>query len=126
MSQIRRDETPNEKLVRKYFQDVVHVVYYFHSRGFCHRDLKPQNVLEDEDGKVKITGFGEYFVRFSHLQHPHHRHEWIQWMPLTKDNMPYHRAPEVIHGWKGGNYDHEKVDSWSCGVILYLLLTGRR
>jgi serine/threonine protein kinase len=35
-------------------------IHYIHKKGICHRDLKPQNILIDSDGKVKLADFGSY------------------------------------------------------------------
>jgi 5'-AMP-activated protein kinase, catalytic alpha subunit len=49
----RRGEL-DEKLARKYFQQLVDAVDYCHRRGVCHRDLKPENLLVDESGCLKV------------------------------------------------------------------------
>jgi serine/threonine protein kinase len=49
----RRGEL-DEKLARKYFQQLVDGIDYCHRRGVCHRDLKPENLLVDESGCLKV------------------------------------------------------------------------
>lgn len=43
---------------RFYIAEVVMAVEYAHSLGFVHRDIKPDNILLDKDGHIKITDFG--------------------------------------------------------------------
>jgi calcium-dependent protein kinase len=79
-----------------------------HKRSVVHRDLKPENILIDHESQtLKIADFGAA-VFFD----PNKK---------LKDlvGTPYYMAPEVINGI----YD-EKCDVWSCGVILYILLSG--
>ena len=74
--------------------------------------MKPENLLLDEDGNLKVTDFG--LSAFSeHLKQDGLLH--------TTCGTPAYVAPEVI-GKKG--YDGAKADIWSCGVILYVLLAG--
>ncbi|XWS19882.1 hypothetical protein CRYUN_Cryun31cG0054400 [Craigia yunnanensis] len=50
------DKIQNE--VRKYFQQLINAVDYFHRRGVYHRDLKPENLLLDANGVLKVSDFG--------------------------------------------------------------------
>jgi len=103
---LREDEA------RKYFQQLIDVVDYCHSRGIFHRDLKPENLLLDSNGLLKVTDFGlsalPQQVREDGLLH-------------TTCGTPNYVAPEVIND-KG--YDGAKADLWSCGVILFVLMAG--
>lgn len=101
-----------EDVARNYFQQLISAIDFCHSRGVYHRDLKPENLLLDEDGHLKVTDFG--LSAFSdHLRQDGMLH--------TTCGTPAYVAPEVI-AKKG--YDGAKVDIWSCGVILYVLLAG--
>lgn len=101
-----------EDEARKYFQQLINAVDYCHSRGVFHRDLKPENLLLDSTGALKVSDFGlsalSQQVREDGLLH-------------TTCGTPNYIAPEVIHD-KG--YDGSKADVWSCGVILFVLMSG--
>nr|XP_043623402.1 CBL-interacting serine/threonine-protein kinase 12-like isoform X2 [Erigeron canadensis] len=85
---------------------------FCHARGVFHRDLKPENILLDEDGNLKVSDFGlsaiSDQIRGDGLFH-------------TFCGTPAYVAPEVL-GRKG--YEAAKVDVWSCGVILFVLMAG--
>lgn len=112
--QIERMGELDEKLARKYFQQLIDGIDYCHRRGVCHRDLKPENLLVDENGTLKITDFGVSSMKGG-----------VSGSDLlyTACGTPYYCAPEIINGAEEG-YSGVKIDAWSCGIILYLLLTG--
>ncbi|KAK6133536.1 hypothetical protein DH2020_032665 [Rehmannia glutinosa] len=101
-----------EEVARKYFQQLVSAVAFCHARGVYHRDLKPENILLDEDGNLKVSDFGLSAIS-----------EQIKQDGLfhTFCGTPAYVAPEVL-ARKG--YDAAKVDIWSCGVILFVLMAG--
>ncbi|XWS15848.1 hypothetical protein CRYUN_Cryun34aG0036900 [Craigia yunnanensis] len=101
-----------ENVARKYFQQLISAVNFCHARGVYHRDLKPENLLLDDNGDLKVSDFGLSAVsdqiRQDGLFH-------------TFCGTPAYVAPEVFSR-KG--YDAAKVDIWSCGVILFVLMAG--
>ncbi|CAA2996227.1 CBL-interacting serine threonine- kinase 12-like [Olea europaea subsp. europaea] len=101
-----------EEVARKYFQQLISAVAFCHARGVYHRDLKPENILLDEDGNLKVSDFGLSAIS-----------EQIKQDGLfhTFCGTPAYVAPEVL-ARKG--YDAAKVDIWSCGVILFVLMAG--
>lgn len=101
-----------EDVARKYFQQLISAVDYCHSRGVSHRDLKPENLLLDDKEDLKVSDFG-----LSALP----EHHWIDGLLHTQCGTPAYVAPEVLR--KKG-YDGAKADIWSCGVILFVLLSG--
>ncbi|CDY43285.1 BnaC06g01830D [Brassica napus] len=97
---------------RTLFQQLIDGVSYCHNKGVFHRDLKLENVLLDAKGHIKITDFGICAL-------PQHFRE--DGLLHTTCGSPNYVAPEVLAN-KG--YDGAASDIWSCGVILYVILTG--
>mmetsp|Transcript_12544 Transcript_12544/g.31693 ORF Transcript_12544/g.31693 Transcript_12544/m.31693 type:complete len:437 (+) Transcript_12544:48-1358(+) len=103
----------DEKIARRYFQQLVDGVEYCHRRGIYHRDIKPENLLVDQDGTLKITDFGVSSMKPGATDQ----------LLFTSVGTPFYAAPELLGETKSG-YQGSKVDAWSIGVILFLLLTG--
>ncbi|KAI9120394.1 hypothetical protein K1719_007427 [Acacia pycnantha] len=101
-----------EDIARKYFQQLIEAVDFCHSRGVYHRDLKLENLLLDENGVLKVSDFGLSALGESRKS---------DGLLHTLCGTPSYVAPEVIN--KKG-YDGAKTDTWSCGVILFVLLAG--
>ncbi|KAJ5305753.1 hypothetical protein N7508_004768 [Penicillium antarcticum] len=99
---------PEEEAVRL-FRQIIAALGYCHRFNICHRDLKPENILLDGNHNVKLADFG-----MAALQPAGH---WLN----TSCGSPHYAAPEIIYGRK---YRGDRADMWSCGIILYALLTG--
>ncbi|XP_028786970.1 CBL-interacting serine/threonine-protein kinase 1 isoform X2 [Neltuma alba] len=97
---------------RKLFQQLIDGVSYCHNKGVFHRDLKLENVLVDAQGNIKITDFGlsalPQHIRADGLLH-------------TTCGSPSYVAPEVL---ANRGYEGATSDTWSCGIILFVILTG--
>jgi len=99
-------------------EQIFRAVFYMHSHGIVHRDLKPENFLLTkkrvplDQNTLKVIDFG-IAKRFDNSKG--------EGPPVltTKAGTAYYIAPEVL----AGRYN-EKCDVWSCGVILYILLSG--
>ena len=103
----------NETITGHYMKQILTAVCYCHGMNIVHRDLKPENILIVKRAKngchpIKIIDFGTAKV-FSKEKSEH-----------LLIGSAYYIAPEVL----SRNYT-EKCDIWSCGVIMYILLTGR-
>ncbi|KAL4579193.1 hypothetical protein LXL04_015331 [Taraxacum kok-saghyz] len=101
-----------ESDARKMFQQLIEGVGYCHDKGVYHRDLKLENVLVDAKGNIKISDFGLSALP-QHLRDDGLLH--------TTCGSPNYVAPEIL---LNRGYDGATSDTWSCGVILYVILTG--
>ncbi|XAR57424.1 Non-specific serine/threonine protein kinase [Bertholletia excelsa] len=87
---------------------LVEAIAHCHRRGVAHRDIKPDNILFDAWERLKLADFGSADC--------FKEGELMSGIVGT----PYYVAPEVL---AGRDYN-EKVDIWSAGVILYIMLAG--
>lgn len=100
----------DEKETVYIFRQIVAALLYCHRLHIHHRDLKPENILLDrENAQVKLVDFGMAALQPEGKQ------------LTTACGSPHYAAPEVI---RSRPYDGAKADVWSCGVILYVMLTG--
>jgi serine/threonine protein kinase len=92
-------------LVKSYLYQILSAIKFCHSRRILHRDLKPQNLLIDKNGKIKLGDFGLA------------RAFGIPIKTLTHEILTlWYRAPEILLGQK--EYS-TPVDMWSIGLIFY-------
>lgn len=106
--QILRHAPMPEPKAASYIKQLMLAVAHCHRFGVVHRDIKPENVLFDFQGRVKLGDFGSAAVV----------DEFGSVNGLV--GTPYYVAPEVV---MGRDYN-DKVDVWSVGVILYVMIAG--
>ncbi len=103
----------NERYTAYVMYQIFSAINYCHNMNIIHRDLKPENILIVDRNKnnfprIKVCDFGTS--------------KMVEKGAVQKKlvGSSYYIAPEVIKK----NYN-EKCDVWSCGVIMYILLSGR-
>ncbi|KAL6535217.1 Phosphoenolpyruvate carboxylase kinase 4 [Orobanche minor] len=98
-----------ESEARRVIVPLMEAIAHIHDRGVAHRDIKPDNILFNSYNELKLADFGsaECFGSGGGLM-------------SGIVGTPYYVAPEVVAGMEY----NEKVDVWSAGVILYIMLAG--
>ena len=105
------------------FQQLMYAVSHVHNLALCHRDLKPENVLLASDGStIKLADFGMATLAGEDIQLSKRKTKKGRRMLKTSCGSPHYASPEVV---QGKPYIGHTADIWSCGVILFALLTGR-
>ncbi|EEB09289.1 CAMK/CAMKL/GIN4 protein kinase Cdr1 [Schizosaccharomyces japonicus yFS275] len=100
----------DEQTAVNFFGQILNALSYCHRLRVCHRDLKLENILIDPTrGTVKIADFGMARVQPESV------------MLQTGCGSLHYVPPEII---KKQQYRGKPADVWSCGVILYALLSS--
>jgi len=100
----------DEDRTRFYAAEIVLALEYLHNMGVVYRDLKPENVLIDAEGHIRLTDFG---LSKAGLRENDNRTE-------SFCGTPEYLAPEII---RDKNYSYS-VDWYSFGLVTYEMLTG--
>ena len=93
---------------RLFLSQMVDVLSYMQSKNVVHRDLKLENILVDEKLNLKVADFG--FATYKK----------INALNSYRGTMTY-MAPEIK---EGKTYDGKKIDIFSTGVILFIIVLG--
>ncbi|KAK5903429.1 hypothetical protein CgunFtcFv8_007211 [Champsocephalus gunnari] len=103
-----------EKWAIFYTAEVVLALDAIHSMGFIHRDVKPDNILLDQHGHLKLADFGTCMKMDStgmvHCD--------------TAVGTPDYISPEVLQSQGGHGHYGRECDWWSVGIVIYELLVG--
>ncbi|EAR90856.2 Serine/Threonine kinase domain protein (macronuclear) [Tetrahymena thermophila SB210] len=96
--------------IRKIFIQIISGIQYMHNKNVCHRDIKLENILIDDDLNLKIIDFGFAVVS-----------------PIERKldsfcGTPSYMSPEIV---LKKEYIGQYVDIWTCGIVLYILICGK-
>ena len=100
----------SEKDSKIIFTQIIKALYYIHKMKICHRNIKPENIIITENKKVKIINF-EYIFYYNSSSN-------IIFDIIGND---IYTCPEMN---KENEYKGELCDVWSCGILLYFMVTG--
>ena len=109
---VRNNKNKVLKDILNFTSQIASALSFAHKNKIIHRDIKPQNILLDKLGKIKITDFGIAKINLPQA--------------LTQENervagTAYYMSPEQI---KGEPVDL-RTDIYSLGILLYELITGK-
>ncbi|KAI7900784.1 camp-dependent protein kinase 8 [Cokeromyces recurvatus] len=105
-SLMRKTIRLSEDVAKFYAAEVLLSIAYLHSHNIIYRDLKPENLLLDIEGHIKITDFG--FAKV------------VPDITWTLCGTPDYLAPEIIQSKGYG----KPVDYWALGILIYEMLAG--
>ena len=103
--QIRFDD----ERTRFYISELILALEYLHNNNIIYRDIKPENILLDKTGHIKLIDFGLSKIYKNNNE-----------KMFTLCGTPFYLAPEVIEK-KGYN---NSADWWSLGCLMYEMLSG--
>lgn len=98
-----------ESIIASFMKEVFSCLIYLHSKDIIYRNIKPENVIIINDNNdIKLIGFSSAIIS--------NNNNGKQYQSFGNF---FYSAPEVLK-----NASEKKSDTWSCGVLLYFLLTG--
>lgn len=103
---LRRAQRFSPDVTRFYLATIILALKYLHSFNIIYRDLKPENLLLDSRGYLRLTDFG--FAKI------------VDDRTWTLCGTPEYLAPEIIQSDGHG----KAADWWACGVLCYEMLVG--
>ncbi|KAG0338793.1 hypothetical protein BG004_007084 [Podila humilis] len=101
----------SESQARMIFKQIVECVSYLNAKGICHRDIKDENIVIDNDFVVKLIDFGSAVI----IPRPQGK-----LFDRFYGTINY-ASPEIL---KGEKYRAESAEVWSLGILLYTILYG--
>ena len=101
-----------EKVIKQIILQIIKALKYLHSLNYLHRDIKPDNILISNEGKIILTDFDLCRLESKGKDDP-----------LTRTAVTlYYRAPEIFFG---ESFYTNKIDIWSIGCVFAELVIGQ-
>ena len=100
-----------------YLDQICSALAYAHAHGVIHRDIKPNNLLIHNDGRLVLADFGIARI----MQDTGKEVDSTLTSPSIFMGTPNYMAPEMA---RGGTIDH-RVDIYEFGIVLFHMLSGR-
>lgn len=142
---IHKEKRLSEARSCQLFRQIIAGIEYCHSEGVCHRDIKCENILLDQNDVVKLIDFGfakcykptsksggqeklEAAIGSAASSHTSHRStssrrkERDPKFSETYCGSYAYASPEIL---RGVPYDPFMSDVWAMGVVLYAMIFGR-
>jgi serine/threonine protein kinase len=107
---LHREKNFDDEKNRFYIAEIILALNFVHKNKIIYRDIKPENILLDIDGHIKLTDFGLSKICSKSNE-----------KAFTICGTPFYIAPEIIEK-KGYN---SSVDWWSLGCLMYEMIHGR-
>ena len=106
---LRRERRFSQARTAFYAAEILLALDCLHNNGVIYRDLKPENVILDSEGHIKLTDFGLSKIRSNEKEMSH-----------TFCGTPEYMAPEIVKGLGYGR----SVDFWSLvsNIFLYVFV----
>eukprot|EP00759_Apiculatamorpha_spiralis_P011568 PhF_6_TR18915/c0_g1_i2/m.27631 len=101
--------------IRTHFKDILDGLVYLHRHNVLHMDIKPENVLLDEEGVCKLADFGVSRI----LEQTSTDEDLAQ----STRGTPMYFAPEML---KGSQFHAKPCDVWALGVTMFISIYGYR
>ncbi|KAL3506782.1 hypothetical protein ACH5RR_032164 [Cinchona calisaya] len=116
MNLLQQDSKLPEDSVRDMASDLVRALQFLHSKGVIYCDLKPSNILLDENGHTKLCDFGLARKLSDISKTP------FSQLPQAKRGTPCYMAPELF---QDGGVHSFASDIWALGCVLFECYAGR-
>ena len=105
-SRLRKEGRFSDDVALFYATEILTAFEFLHKNNIIYRDLKPENLLIDKEGHIKLTDFG--FAKI------------VKDKTFTLCGTPEYLAPEIIRN-KGHN---KNADWWAYGILIFEMLAG--
>jgi serine/threonine protein kinase len=106
---LRKTKYFSEKTAKFYLAQLVCVLDFLHENGIIYRDLKPENLVLDSNGYLKLTDFG---IAKNNIKPGNTTNTFC--------GSAEYLSPEMIKG----DYYNQSVDIWSLGIVFFEMLIG--